>query len=369
MIVESLSLRDFRNIAEADVAPCPEINILLGDNAQGKTNLIEALWLCTGNPSFRGAQEKAMVRFGAAAFGLALSFRDRERTQQIRYNMDGRRRKITLNGAPAHRPDLAGVFSAAVFDPVGMNIVLEGPAERRRFLDTAIAQLKPAYARYLAQYHAVVEQRNVILRDPDRYRQFASTFDVWDDQLARLGTILSLYRADYVKKLTPVAAGIYGGFTGFAETFSLSYESTVFPPERVLSVYSDQLIEEYRRVMEESRETDRRMRCTTRGIHRDDAVMEINGLPVRSFGSRGQQRSCAVAMKLGEAHLYRRITGDAPVVLLDDVMSELDQSRQDYILNQIRGFQVLITCCDVSNTLRMESGKIFRVQGGRFAAV
>ena len=365
MIVETLSLRDFRNIAEAELSPCGGINILLGDNAQGKTNLVEALWLCTGSPSFRGGQEKAMVRFGAEAFGIALSFRDREREQNIRYSMDGRRRKVWLNGVPARRPDLVGVFSAAVFDPVGMNIVLEGPAERRRFLDDAISQLKPGYAKYLAQYQAVVEQRNAILRDPDRYRQFAATFDVWDDQLSRLGTILSIYRADYVKKLTPVAAQIYGGFTGYAESFSLSYESTVFEPGQTLAVYSDDLIAQYRRVMEESRETDRKMRCTTKGAHRDDAAIEINSLPVRTFGSRGQQRSCAIALKLGEAHLSRLLTGDAPVVLLDDVMSELDQGRQDYILNQIRGFQVLITCCDVSNTLRMESGRIFGVKGGK----
>ena len=132
-----------------------------------------------------------------------------------------------------------------------------------------------------------------------------------------------------------------------------------------MEIYSDQLIEKYRQALLDTRETDRKMRCTTKGVHRDDLSLSVNGLPARSFGSRGQQRSCAVALRLGEARLYRGITGETPVILLDDVMSELDQGRQDYILNQIRGFQVLITCCDASNTLRMESGSIFSVREGQ----
>ncbi len=367
MVIESLELRDFRNIVRAELSPCEGINILLGENAQGKTNLMEAVWLCTGNKSFRGAQESQMVRFGAEAFGVEIAFRDRERTQNIRYSAGAGRRKITLNGVPLRRPQLWGVFPAVVFDPTGLSIVRDGPGERRRFLDAAISQLKPVYAKYLSQYQAVLEQRNAILRDPERFRQFAATFDVWDAQLAKLGTVLSIYRADYLKKLQPAAAEIYGGFTGYAEAFSLGYESTVFPAGKELAVYSDALIEEYCLALEESRETDRKMRCTTKGVHRDDMTLEINGLPVKTFGSRGQQRSSAVALKLGEARLCRGITGESPVILLDDVMSELDQGRQDYILNQIRGFQVLITCCDASNTLRMESGRIFTVRGGQIA--
>ncbi|MGI5894613.1 MAG: DNA replication/repair protein RecF [Candidatus Merdivicinus sp.] len=365
MIVEEICLQNFRNIAAAELAPCPEINILLGDNAQGKTNFMEAIWLCTGNRSFRGARESQMVRFGEAAFQIRNQFRDRERQQEIRYAGGEKKRKVQLNNVPLKTPsELAGIFPAVVFDPTEMNIVREGPGERRRFLDTAASQLKPAYGQYLAQYQSVLEQRNALLRDGEKYAQFADTFDIWDLQLARLGTILSIYRADYLRKLTPAAAEIYGGFTGYAESFTAGYESTVFPEEMPLEVYSDELIEYYLEALRQSRETDLRMRCTTKGIHRDDIALAVDGNPVKLYGSRGQQRSCAIALKLGEAHLYRRITGEAPVILLDDVMSELDQNRQDYIRNQIRGFQVLITCCDLSNTLRMESGKIFSVENG-----
>ena len=364
MVIERLELCNFRNIPESCLEPSEGINILLGENAQGKTNLMEAVWLCTGSRSFRGSRESQMVRFGDEFFRVDLSFRDKERTQNIRYSAGQHRRKVLLNGVPVRPAQLAGVFPAVVFDPTQMNIVREGPAERRQFLDAAICQLQPAYARYLAQYNKVLSQRNAILQDPDRCRQFAGTFDVWDEQLSRLGTILTIYRADYIRKLRPVAAEIYGGFTGYAESFAVDYESTVFSAEEQLETYDDRLIDLYRREMEQNRETDRKMRCTTKGVHRDDIAFQINELPVKSFGSRGQQRSCAVALKLGEARLLRGISGEAPVILLDDVMSELDQGRQDYILNQIRGFQVLITCCDASNTLRMESGSIFTVRAG-----
>lgn len=366
MVIEALELRDFRNIAGAELEPCPQVNVLLGENAQGKTNLVEAVWLCTGNRSFRGARDGQMVRFGTQAFQISNRFHDRERQQEIRYHGGEKRRRLLLNSVPLKSPsELTGVFPAVVFDPTELNIVREGPAERRRFLDTAISQLKPAYGQYLSQYQAVLEQRNSLLRDPEKFQAFADTFEIWDLQLAKLGTILSIFRADYLRKLAPVAAELYGGFTGFAESFSCEYESTVFQQIDVLEVYSDDLIEQYRLALAQSRETDCRMRCTTRGIHRDDLSLFVNGEAVKLFGSRGQQRSCAVALKLGEARMYQRITGEPPVILLDDVMSELDQGRQDYILNQIRGFQVMITCCDASNTLRMESGSIFQVRDGQ----
>lgn len=365
MIIQSLRLANFRNIAAAEIAPCETINIILGQNAQGKTNLMEAVWMLTGNRSFRGARESQMIRFGEEFFRVEVSFRDREREQFLSFSGGERKRKILLNGVPLKSPsELAGAFPAVIFDPTGLSIVQEGPGERRRFLDTAISGVKPAYGRYLSQYNAVLDQRNSLLRDMVRFDRFADTLDVWDLQLAKLGTVLSILREDYLQKLRPAAAEIYGGFTGFSEAFSAEYESSVFPEGTRLSAYTDERIQEYLSVLREERETDRRMRCTTRGVHRDDVRLTIDGRSARIYGSQGQKRSCAVALKLGEANLIRRITGENPVVLLDDVMSELDQSRQDYILNRIREFQVFITCCDVSNTLRMESGRIFSVCGG-----
>lgn len=365
MVIETLSLENFRNIGSAELSPCTGINILFGPNAQGKTNVIEAIWLCTGSHSFRGAKESQMARFGEGFFRITLQFKDRERSQEIRYSSGEKRRKLALNGVPLKSPgELTGVFPAVVFDPTELSIVREGPGERRRFLDGSISQVKPVYRRYLDQYQAVLDQRNSLLRN-ERYRGYSGVLEVWDTQLAKIGSILSIYRADYLKKLCPIAGEIYEGFTGKAEAFSAGYESTVFPEGTALEVYSDQLISFYQAALEESLENDLRMGFTTRGIHRDDISLSVNHVPVKAFGSRGQQRSCAVALKLGEAKLYQGITGENPVVLLDDVMSELDQDRQDYILNRIKGFQVFVTCCDISNTLRMESGSVFSVDSGK----
>ena len=368
MIIQSLRLKGFRNIAEAEIAPCQKVNIILGQNAQGKTNLLEAIWLLTGNKSFRGAKESQMIPFGGEVFHVEASFHDREREQFLSFTGGERKRKILLNGVPLKAAsELAGVFPAVIFDPAGLSVVQDGPGERRKFLDDAISGIKPVYAKYLSQYQAVLEQRSALIRDAGRFERFSDTLDVWDLQLAKLGTILSVFRTDYLKKLRPAAAEIYGGFTGFSENFSVEYESSVFPPGTPLSAYTDELIQFFFDTLRKERETDLKFRCTTKGAHRDDLKLTIGGRPARIYGSQGQKRSCAVALKLAEAALIRGILGENPVVLLDDVMSELDQSRQDYILNRVRDFQVFITCCDVSNTLRMESGKIFTVCGGEIS--
>ena len=170
-----------------------------------------------------------------------------------------------MNGVPLKSPsELAGAFPAVIFDPTGLSIVQEGPGERRRFLDTAISGVKPAYGRYLSQYNAVLDQRNSLLRDMVRFDRFADTLDVWDLQLAKLGTILSILREDYLQKLRPAAAEIYGGFTGFSEAFSAEYESSVFPEGTRLSAYTDERIQEYLSVLREERETDRRMQMCIR---------------------------------------------------------------------------------------------------------
>ena len=190
--------------------------------------------------------------------------------------------------------------------------------------------------------------------------------EIWDVQLAKLGTILSIFRKDYLEKLKAVGQKIYSGFSGGKEQIGMEYRSTIYPNSKELKIYSDELIDEYRNMLEESREDDIRLKSTTKGIHRDDFEIEIDGLSAKQFGSQGQQRSCAITLKLSEAALLKNITGEDPVVLLDDVMSELDQQRQHYILNKVKDFQVFITCCDLINTLQLEEGKIFYVEDGIF---
>lgn len=374
MRITQLELENFRNIALAELSPCEGVNVIYGANAQGKTNLLEAIWLCSGNRSFRGARENQMARFGEKIFRVRMSFADREREQKILYDSGGDKRKILLNRMPLRSAsELAGEFTCVVFHPEDLSLVKEGPADRRGFLDIAISQVKPVYGRYISQYEGVLEQRNALLKQLGKkgssLESARDALFIWDEQLCKIGTAIAILRQDYLGKLSPLAEAVYRGFTGDRETFSLSYESSVFPKGVPLQVYSEELIEIYREKLSAHLEDDIRLRFTGAGIHRDDLDIAVNGLSARLYGSQGQQRSCAIALKIGEAMLLRGVTGETPVILLDDVMSELDPGRQDYLLNRIQGFQVFITCCDVANSLRMAGGKIFEVDAGRFTSV
>lgn len=371
MKVTSLELENFRNIPSAVLTPCDGVNVIFGENAQGKTNLLESIWLCSGGRSFRGARESQMIRFGEKMFRIGLTFADRQREQKIVYQSASGGRKVQLNGVPLKSSsELAGEFLSVVFSPSDLSIVQEGPAARRAFLDNAISQIKPIYAKYLQQYNSVLEQRGALLREIAIHgRKAADTLEIWDQQLARMGTAISIFRRDYLSKLSEVSEKVYGGFSGFQESFSLQYESSVFPADKELEIYSDELIQDYLTALRESLENDVRMRSTGKGVHRDDMDMKVNDISARSYGSQGQQRSCAIALKIGEAMLLKGVTGEDPVILLDDVMSELDQGRQDYLLNRIKNFQVFITCCDIVGALRMKEGKIFHVESGNVRVI
>lgn len=367
MRITHLELTDFRNIAQVSIDPGEGVNIIYGANAQGKTNLLEAIWLCSGNKSFRGAREREMTRFGEKVFHIRLQFADRERTQQISYDSGGDKRKLQLNRMPLRSAsELTGEFTCVVFHPEDLSLVKEGPVDRRSFLDIAISQIKPVYGRYIAQYNGLMEQRNALLKQIHRTGFGKEMLSVWDEQLSRIGTAISILRQDYLQKLSPLAQAVYSGFTGNRETFSLEYESSVYRQGLPGSVYSEELIALYRKALSEHLEEDIRLHFTGVGVHRDDLEILVNGISARSYGSQGQQRSCAIALKIGEAMLLKGVTGENPVILLDDVMSELDPGRQDYLLNRIQGFQVFITCCDTSWADQLTDGNIFEVSSGVF---
>ncbi len=367
MRITHLELTDFRNIAQVSIDPGEGVNIIYGANAQGKTNLLEAIWLCSGNKSFRGAREREMTRFGEKVFHIRLQFADRERTQQISYDSGGDKRKLQLNRMPLRSAsELTGEFTCVVFHPEDLSLVKEGPVDRRSFLDIAISQIKPVYGRYIAQYNGLMEQRNALLKQIHRTGSGKEMLSVWDEQLSRIGTAISILRQDYLQKLSPLAQAVYSGFTGNRETFSLEYESSVYRQGLPGSVYSEELIALYRKALSEHLEEDIRLHFTGVGVHRDDLEILVNGISARSYGSQGQQRSCAIALKIGEAMLLKGVTGENPVILLDDVMSELDPGRQDYLLNRIQGFQVFITCCDTSWADQLTDGNIFEVSSGVF---
>ena len=368
MNIKRLGVSQYRNLGEGQCFPCPGINVICGRNAQGKTNLLEGLWLCTGGRSFRGAKDSELVAFGEGQARLCLDFYARDREQRAEITIENGRRKASLNGVdrgPAS--SLIGELCAVVFSPVHLSLVKEGPVQRRRFLDAAICQQKPAYAGLLARYTHTLTQRNALLKDVPRHAELLDTLDIWEEKLARYGGAIAAQRISYAKALSGSAAQVYEGISEGKERLSVGYESTFYQegcPED-----GESLAKSLREKLMSSRREDLYTGHTGVGPHRDDLHIEIDGRSARSFGSQGQQRSCVLALKLAEASLLYRLLGERPVVLLDDVMSELDQSRQDYLLNHIEGWQVFITCCDPDTVGRLEGGAVFQVEGGVISQV
>ena len=363
MRVEKLAADGFRNLREITLSADPHINILYGKNAQGKTNLLEAIGLFSSGKSFRGAKDAEMIGFGWEWARLELSFADHQRTQQAELVLSGVR-NYKKNGVKMTLNEKNSEFCAVVFSPRHLSLITDGPQARRSFLDTAITALQPGYGGYLAQYERLIQQKNALLKELWRQPRLAETIPLWDTQIAKAGTILTCYRNDYVKKLNQAAGALYHGMTGKKETISFSYHSTVFG-EDLPDSYQTEAAAIYLEVLEQSAEEDKKNGVTMTGVHRDDLIVNIDGKSARLYGSQGQKRSAAICCKLGEALLLQQVLKEPPVMLLDDVMSELDEERQAYICNRLRQMQVFITCCDISHILKLQDGKVFRVAEGR----
>lgn len=350
MTVTELKCKNFRNIKDVTLCPSEEVNIIFGENAQGKTNLVEAIWLFSGMKSFRGAKDQELISHGQEFAKLELKYRNsvRENTAQITVT---NKRQAVLNGVKLPgAPALIGKFSAVVFAPSFLSIIENGPAERRRFLDTAICQLKPAMAGTVAEYARILKQRNSLLKDVTFDSSLLDLLDILDEKLCRAGEALRAARNEYLAVLAPAAEEIYSGLSSGREKVGFRYISKAEGP--------------LAQALREARREDILNKATTVGPHRDDVEITLNGDSVRSFGSQGQKRSCAVALKLTEAEILKNATGEQPVIILDDVMSELDVTRQDFILNHIKNRQVFITCCEPGAVLRSAEGKTFEIRNG-----
>lgn len=361
MYITKIQLEQFRNMEEIVLYPCPGINVIYGNNAQGKTNLAEAIWMFTGAKSFRGAKEKEMLRFGSEQTKLHLEFWGENRHQTADLHIKNQKiaflNEIQLESAAK----LAGHFYAVVFSPSHLSLVKDGPALRRKFLDTALCQIIPKYEANLKEYHRILDQRNALLKDLEHFPQLSDTVDIWDQHLAKCGAWLLYCRAQYVKRILPVACEVYSGISNAKEQLSLSLESSIGAEE---DMDREQLQKRFYDSLQKNRSTDIQKRATSCGPHRDDLELKVNDLPLRLYGSQGQQRSCVLALKLAECAVIEELTGESPVILLDDVMSELDSQRRSYLLNRIKGRQVFVTCCDQESVQLLEEGKAFHIDSG-----
>lgn len=361
MTVNRLSVIDYRNIDYIEIQPSENVNIIFGENAQGKTNLLESIWLFTGCKSFRTKKDNELLGFNKDFAKNEIDFFAKGRNQNAVMFIE-KKRSIKRNGVELKSPaEMIGEFNAVIFSPSHLSLIKEGPINRRKFLDTALCQLKPNYAKVLARYNRALEQRNALLKDIQYHSELYDTLDVWDDKLSLYASMIVCDRIKYTKILSENAEKIYSGLSDGKEKLKIDYiNNSGFYSEDIYEI-KDFLFQR----LQQTRRDDIFNKITSIGPQRDDIDIKINSLSARKFGSQGQQRSCALALKLSEANIVREITGEEPVILLDDVMSELDVKRQDYILNNLSQRQVFITCCDPANVLRMCEGKTFHIEKGR----
>ena len=351
MKVLELRASGFRNLETLRFSPCGGLNAVTGENAQGKTNLLEAMWLFTGGRSFRGARDQELVRAGAQEARLSLTFFSGGREQRAELTLRGGARQAVLNGVMKRgMAELIGRFCAVVFSPEHLSLVKGGPAERRAFLDSALCQAKPSYAIAYARYRRTLNQRNALLKDIARHPELEDTLPIWDDRLCRSGAVLIRERRAYLERFAPRASAHYAGIAHGREELRLTYEPSC----------GGDMAESLRRALRE----DIRSGHTSVGPHRDDIGIEIGNMAARLYASQGQQRSAVLAMKLAEAAVLAEACGEEPVVFLDDVLSELDGSRQLYLLSSLSGRQSFLTGCELPPRALGGTAARFLVRGG-----
>lgn len=355
MIIKSLELENFRNYGALAINFDSRTNILYGDNAQGKTNILEAVYLSATTKSHKGSKDKDIVNFAADESHI--------RTYVVkdglehRVDMHLRKNKskgIAINGQKIKKAaDLLGLLKVVFFSPEDLSIIKNGPSERRRFVDMELCQLDSLYLHDLNNYTKIVNQRNKLLKELYFNPELKDTLFVWDSQLVSYGSKVIERRTAFVEQLNEIIYGIHAKLSGGKEELKIVYEPDV-------------CLEDFEKKLESNRERDIKSKQTCIGPHRDDFSFVIKGVDIRKFGSQGQQRTAALSLKLSEIELVKKLSKDTPLLLLDDVLSELDSSRQNYLLNSIGNIQTIITCTGLEEFVnnRFEINRVFKVSNG-----
>lgn len=355
MIVKSLELSNFRNYDALKIEFSPGMNILYGDNAQGKTNILESIYMSATTKSHKGAKDKETIQFGHEEAHI--------RTNVLKENVDYRidmhikkhkSKGIAINQLPIKKAsELFGVLNIIFFSPEDLNIIKEGPAARRRFLDMELCQIDKIYLHNLSKYNQVLNQRNKLLKELYQHPEYKDTLDVWDQQLIQYGSEIIKRRGEFLQDINEIVFGIHKKLSGNKEVINLVYE-----PDVMSRFFADKLCE--------NREKDERFGTTSVGPHRDDFAFVVNNIDIRKYGSQGQQRTAALSLKLSEIELVKGIIHESPVLLLDDVLSELDSSRQNQLLNSLSDIQTIITCTGLDEFVknRFKIDKVFQISQG-----
>ncbi len=363
MHITRLELRQFRNYEEAELRPCEGITVLYGNNAQGKTALLEAIVLaCTGR-SHRTSRDRELIRWGQEAGRVFVQAEKRDGSHEVEMLLSSLRRKIVkVNGGVLQRTgELMGHVNGVLFAPEDLRMVKDGPAERRRFIDMELSQIKPSYYYALQHYAHALMQRNRLLRDVAEKPALADTLEDWDAQLARCGAAIMRERQAFIALISDSAHENHLEISGGQEDLKARYVPS-------LDTQDDEPAQALMKALRVARNMDIRRGTTSVGPHRDDLMLTLSGMDVRVYGSQGQQRTTALSLKLAELDIMRREIGEWPVLMLDDVMSELDPKRRRQLLKRLDGIQTIVTCTDMSDLADAEIGAAWRIHNGTIAS-
>ena len=357
MRVTSISLVNYRSYERLSFTPCDGITVLLGDNGQGKTNVLEAIYLtCTGR-SHRTRQDRELVRWGSDFATVEVQTERRDGSHEVRIELSpsGRRRTKVYGREISRSGELLGHVSGVLFSPEDLRTVKDGPLERRRFVDMTLSQLKPAYYYAMQRYNRVLKQRNELLRQASLEGLQTAVLDAWDEQMAQEGVSLIVQRRRYIDQLSTIAAQMHAEITESSERLRIRYAPSV--DAETADIFLEKLTA--------GREGDLRRMTSLSGPHRDDVAVLVNDVDVRAYGSQGQQRTAALSMRLAEMQVMKDALGEWPVLMLDDAMSELDPGRRRRLLERLKGIQTLVTCTDADDLSGAAPGAIYRVQQGK----
>ena len=355
MIIKSLELSDFRNYETLSISFDKGTNILFGDNAQGKTNILEAIYVSATTKSHKGSKDKEIINFNKEEAHIR-TYLEKE---DVEYRVDMHLRKnkskgIAIDGQKIKKAaDLLGLLNVVFFSPEDLSIIKNGPAERRRFADMELCQLDSFYLYNLNNYNKIINQRNKLLKDMYFNQNLKETLNIWDSQLVSYGSKIIEKREAFAKQLCEIIGDIHKKLSGGKEELIVNYEPDV-------------KVDDFELKMKENQEKDIRFKLTSTGPHRDDFSFLVNGIDIRKYGSQGQQRTAALSLKLSEIELVKKITKDTPLLLLDDVLSELDSNRQNYLLNSIGDIQTIITCTGLDEFInnRFEITRVYNITNG-----
>ncbi len=355
MIIKSLELADFRNYDSLEISFDKGTNILYGDNAQGKTNILEAIYVSATTKSHKGSKDKEIINFDKEEAHIrTYLLKDEIETRVDMHLRKNKSKGIAIDGQKIKKAaDLMGLLNIVFFSPEDLGIIKNGPSERRRFADMELCQLDNFYLYNLNHYNKIINQRNKLLKDMYFQPELRETLNIWDSQLVSFGSKIIERRAQFATQLCEIITDIHKKLSGGKEELIIQYEPDVS-------------IENFESEMRRNQEKDIRSKMTSVGPHRDDFSFIVNGIDIRKYGSQGQQRTAALSLKLSEIELVKKISKDTPVLLLDDVLSELDSNRQNYLLNSIGNIQTIITCTGLDEFInnRFEINKIFKVTNG-----